>query len=278
MPRAADWAGETGCKWAALSEAMERQLAPVAAEGVAALAPSRGERVIEIGCGAGATSRAIAEAVGPDGRISAVDISPDLAARARARLADLAQATVIEADAARHPFARAGHDALFSQVGCMFFDDPPAAFANLAGALAPGGRAVFAVFAEPAANPWATLALRAAEAVLGPAPAGGDGTPGPFAWSDPETVAPILAGAGFRDVAWQARDLCLAVGAGDAPDPVDRAVALMTRIGPAAARLRTAPAGAADAVAVRLARDLAPHVEGDAVRLPARIRLISARV
>jgi len=276
MPTAADWAGEMGRNWVARVDAMERQLAPLAELGLAVLAPQPGERIVDIGCGGGATSRMIAERVGPEGTVTAVDISPDLVALARRRGEGLSHLTTIEADAEHHPFAPGAHDALFSRLGCMFFDHPEPALANLRRALTPEGRAVFAVFTGPEDNPWGMVPMQAVEAVLGPPPADAPRTPGPFSWADPETVATLLCAAGFAAPGFSAHDLTFAIGDGDARDPVDRAIHLLLRIGPVAARLRDEPEAAAEAVARDLAPRLAPYVCGDAVHMPARALIVEA--
>ncbi len=117
------WEGDMGRNWARLREATDRQLAEVGEAGLNLLNAKPGERVLDLGCGGGTTTLAIAGAVGPSGRVTGVDISPDLVAHARQRLEAFPHATVIEADAASHPFEPASHDALFSRHGCMFFTD-----------------------------------------------------------------------------------------------------------------------------------------------------------
>ena len=277
MATARDWHGHMGRNWAGRCDAMERQLAPLGDVGLAALAPAPGERVIDLGCGAGATAREIAARVGPEGRVTGIDISPELAALARERAQGLRQLSVIEADAQTHPFEPGAHDALFSRVGCMFFDDPPRAFANLHRTLAPGGRAVFVVFTNPGDNPWGALPMAALDSVLGPPPPERAASPGPFSWSDPGLFVPLLEGAGFTGLDWRAHELVLRVGDGPSEDPVERAVHLMLRIGPVAARLREAPAGAGEAVATRLRELLAPYAgAGPLLELPARAWCIEA--
>lgn len=278
------WAGILGATWAAEVETMERQLASVGAIARAALGAAAGERVIDIGSGGGVDTVEIARAVGPGGRVAALDISTELAAVARARLAGMPWAEVVVADATTHPLEQGAYDALYSRLGVMFFDDAVAAFTNLHGALAPGGRVALTVFAPLAQNDWARLPFEVGRDRLGltvpPA-----GRPGPFGWCDPDHFAPILEAAGFTEVAWRGEATALPVGSGFAPDPVDAAVGLSLRIGTLARALNElaatqGPAArAAMEAALRpdLAEVFAPHVRDGAVRLGATVWVVTAR-
>src|SRR5688572_18863343 len=95
-----------------------------------------GERVLDVGCGSGATSRTLAERVAPGGEVEGVDISAPLLAVARSRVGDL-PLRFTEADAAVHE-VRVPVDLVTSRFGVMFFPDPAVAFDNLRRALAPG--------------------------------------------------------------------------------------------------------------------------------------------
>lgn len=275
-----DWAGALGAKWAARVEAMERQLAPMARLGLATLAPRPGERVIDLGCGGAATTRLIGEAVGRSGRVVGVDLAEPLVAIAREVTADQPQVEIVHADAAAHAFEPGGFDALFSRFGSMFFEAPGAAFANLRAGLADGARAVFVVYAPMAENPWALVPHRVGEAVLGPAEPSPPGAPGPFGWSDPDVFETALGEGGFRDVAHEAHDVEVEVGAGEDPDPVARAIALLSDLGPLGRRLGTleeaARPEAAAAVAAALREALEGHVRDGAVRLGARVFVVTA--
>ncbi len=279
MAEALEWAGQMGREWARRVEALDRQLAPAGAVGLGALAPRPGERILDLGCGAGATPAKIVKAVGPDGAVTGIDISPDLLAVARARPGNEG-ATFIEGDAQGWDFEARAYDALFSRFGCMFFADPPAAYANLRRALRPGARVVLTVWRDLAANPWAALPAAVGAEVLGPAEPVAPGAPGPFAWADPMIFRPILEGAGFTGLEWREEPIILQIGgAGEAggADPVARAVAMLMRIGPAARRLKGRPEAARAAVAERLAPVLEPFVSDGWVRMPGLIWVIRAR-
>jgi SAM-dependent methyltransferase len=276
MAEAFEWAGQMGREWSLRVEALDRQLAAAGALGLAALAPRPGECILDLGCGAGATTAKIVKAVGPAGAATGIDISPDLLAVARARPGNEA-ATFLEGDAQGWSFDEAVFDALFSRFGCMFFADPPAAFANLRRALKPGARVVLTVWRDLGANPWAALPAAVGAEVLGPAEPMAPGAPGPFAWVDPMIFRPILEGAGFTALDWKEEPIMLQVGEAGEADPVARAVAMLMRIGPAARRLKGQPEAARAAVAGRLAPVLEPFVSDGWVRMPGLIWVIRAR-
>ena len=158
--------------------------------------------VLDIGCGAGQTTRDAARAA-PAGSAFGVDVSASAIERARelARAEGLSNVTFELADAQTHPYPPERFDLAMSRFGTMFFDDPVAAFANIGRALCPGGRLVMLVWQAPEHNEW-DVAIRRSLAEpgepAGPAPAGTD----PFSLSDPSTVREILETAGFADVAF----------------------------------------------------------------------------
>ncbi len=270
-----EWIGPVGQEWARRGVPLERLLAPAGAAGLGALAPRPGERILDLGCGAGASTEALADAVGPQGHVTGVDVSPDLIALARARLAGRGNIDLIEADAGRHAFAPAGHDALFSRFGSMFFDDPPAALANLRHALAPAARAVFVAWREAARNQWAAVPMTFVQEGLGGAVA--TGGPGPFAWADPAVYRPLLEHAGFDAIRETAHEFMAEIADGDDPDPVARAAAFMARVGPLARRLRDAPESTRREAMGFLAQRLRRHVRDGSVRLLASAWIIEAR-
>ena len=276
MAETFEWAGEMGRKWVRHQEALDRQLASAGAAGLRALAAEPGERVLDLGCGAGATTAEIARAVGPRGGVTGVDVSPDLLAVARRRPGCEA-VTFVDGDAARAALPEAAFDALFSRFGCMFFDEPVAAFANLRRALKPGGRAVLVAWCEAARNPGAAIPAAVGTELLGPAEPAPPGAPGPFAWAEPEIFRAILDGAGFTGTAWQEERIGMTVGeAGDA-HPAERAAALLTQIGILARRLRGQPEATRAEAVSRLGPRLESYVQDGWVRLPGAIWVIRAR-
>jgi ubiquinone/menaquinone biosynthesis C-methylase UbiE len=164
----------------------------------ARLAP--GLRVLDIGSAHGEPGLAIAEAVGPKGHVTLVDLAPDLldiAAR-RPRDAGLRHVATRVADVHDLPFEPGTFDRVTSRLAAMYFADPPTAFAETRRVLAPGGRVVFLVWGSVDQPMFSDIIGRLFKYV---APPDADGSPSPFAYSRAGTLAAALTAAGFVDVA-----------------------------------------------------------------------------
>lgn len=201
VPDQGYWSRSGGSAWADLQTLMDRLYQPIG-EAVADRAdPPIGGRVLDVGCGAGATTLDLARRVGPAGRCTGVDISVPLLEAARRRAAAVANVGFVEADAQTHDFGEAVFDAVTSRFGVMFFADPDAAFANLKRATKPGGALAFACWRAAADNPLTQIPLEAAAPFLPdlPPPPPAD-APGRFAFADPERVRGILRRSGWTDI------------------------------------------------------------------------------
>lgn len=217
----AAWDGDAGAHWVREAARFDAMLRPFGDALVATADPRPGERVLEVGCGTGALAVELARLVAPGGRVTAVDVSgPMLAEAARRAAAAGVDVDWLQADAQVHPFGAGAFDVVTSRFGIMFFDDPAAAFANLAGALAPGGRLVVTCWRDLAVNEWIAGPAGAALAhVLAP-PAADPGRPGPFALADPHRVRSLVSGAGLDGVAVDELDAPMRMG--DSVDDVVR--------------------------------------------------------
>jgi SAM-dependent methyltransferase len=159
-----------------------------------------GERVLDIGCGGGGTTTAIAQAVAPSGEVLGIEISPDLttAFTQRANDAGVSNIHFICADAATVQLADAPFNRLFSRFGSMFFADPHKAFANLHSLLRPGARIDLAVWGPPCDNLWMVEMMGVVRRYVDIPPAI-PRTPGPFAFEDLDYLNEILASGGFSE-------------------------------------------------------------------------------
>ena len=205
------WNGPEGEHWVERESRFDAMLAPFVDPVLDAVAITDGTRVLDVGCGNGALSRA---AAARGGVVTGVDISAPMLARARERAAaEGLSVDFVHADAQVHAFAPE-FDVVVSRFGVMFFADPEAAFANLAGALVPGGRVGFVCWQEIFANEWVAVPGAAMIPVVGVPTPPPPGTPGPFAFADADRVAGILAEAGLADAAITELRLPILVGGG----------------------------------------------------------------
>jgi SAM-dependent methyltransferase len=196
------WSGTSGELWVAEQDRLDRMLAPLVDDLLGAVDLRPGERVLDVGCGTGALSWAAARAVAPGGEVVGIDLSPQMLAAARNREHDGAVGAAVrfdEADAQTVGLAPP-FDAWVSRFGVMFFDDPAAAFANLAGALHPGGRVAFTCWQDLLENEWLVVPVSAALAHVPVPPFPAPGQPGPFSLADPDRVRSLLTGAGLSGV------------------------------------------------------------------------------
>ena len=270
------WNEVAGPSWVEQEDMLDAQISEL---GLAAMERAGVEadwRVLDVGCGCGQTSLQLAERVGPGGAVLGVDISQPMLERARARAAGVGIENLRfeRSDAQTASFA-GPFDLAFSRFGVMFFDDPTAAFANLRRALGPVGRLAFVCWQGLHRNPWMRVPLMAvAPYVEMPAPPE-PGAPGPFAFADAERVAGILAGAGFRDVAFESLERTLRVGGAAG---LDGAVEFLLRMGPVAAALREAGEPTLRQAAGAVREALAPHAGAEGVSMECAAWIVTARV
>ena len=268
------WNGPGGQRWADRQEVQDILLAPVADILIDRAKPEMGERVIDVGCGSGATTVALARKVGPTGRVLGVDVSAPMLARARQNAPPELPVDFALADATVHPFDPANFDLLASRFGVMFFAEPELSFANLHKALRPSGRLAFACWREPRENPWMTAPLQAVYRHAPKLPQPGPDDPGPFSFASEARVHRILGRAGFTRIAMEPCHLVLDVAIGRG---LDAAVQGALEIGPASRALQDQPADVRAAAAGSIREALVPFAKGQTVPLDASIWLVTAR-
>jgi len=271
--QAASWNGSSGRAWTERQAFMDRLLQPVSDALLASPDIRAGIRVVDIGCGTGGTTLELARLVGPEGHVLGLDISAPMLARARERTPAGTPVDFVEADATIYPFPPAAADLLFSRFGVMFFAEPALAFANMRKALKPGGRVIFACWRDPNDNPYFTVALDAARAVLPPQPPVDTDVPGPFAFADRRKVERILDEAGYREIALRPLDLMFDEGAGGG---LAAAVESALQIGAVSRALQDQPETVRAAAAAAISAALAAHETPDGVMVLGRIWIVTA--
>lgn len=262
------WNNAGGRTWVELQETLDALFAGVAAELVAATAPSAGARFLDIGCGAGATTLAMARRAACLG----ADISAPLieAAKRRAAAEGVAGATFVVGDAQVHPFEAEAFDGVISRFGVMFFDDPVAAFRNIRTAVRPGGALTFVAWRSPAENPFMTTAARAAAPFLPSLPAPAPDAPGQFGLARRARIEQVLADSGWSDIDVRPLDL-------DAVLPEPDLATYVARMGPVGAALQALDAPDRARASQTVLRAFAPFVRDGAARFNLACWLVSAR-
>lgn len=283
-----EWRGERVARWVRQAAGLDRQFAPVTSVLFDAAALVPGEAVLDVGCGTGPTTRRAARTVGASGRVSGLDISPDMldAAAQEPVDADAAHIEWVVADATTWTPEDAAFDVVLSRFGVMFFSDPARAFTNLAGATRPGGRLAFVVWQRRDESPLFAVPLHAAVVALRAqrvdrTAAGitiddflADDATGPFSLHDPGHLTRLLTGAGWSGVHVDRHRLPLTFSGGLPPT---EAAAAALDFGPTRALLAgldREPVAVAEAA---IADVLGTHVDVDGlVELTAAVQVVTA--
>jgi SAM-dependent methyltransferase len=270
------WNEKSGPKWVAEQAVLDAMIAPFGAKVMAALAPSAGEHVVDVGCGCGETSLELGRRVTARGGVLGIDISVPMLARARERAAAerLEHVRFVAGDAQTHRFAPDAADAIFSRFGVMFFADPAAAFANLRATLRAGGRLGFVCWQPITENPWMLTPLMAVAGIVPLPPPPPPDAPGPFAFGDRDRVAGLLGRAGFRDVAFESYRTDIAVAGGA---DLDRSVQFLLQFGPLCAVLGEAGPDAIARVRAAVGDAIAPFATARGVAMPSAAWIVTAR-
>lgn len=272
------WNGDAGKRWADCDALMESILSPITAALLEHLDLDGCKAALDVGCGGGSQSVQLARRLGPGSTVTGIDISAPMLAVARekanAPAPDCAKLEFVQADASSFAFEAQGFDLLFSRFGVMFFDDPQAAFANMATALRPGARLAFACWRGLRDNDWAWLPLQTALQHVPPPEPPDPHAPGPFALADEDRVNDILSGAGLTDIAMQTHAATMVFGD---DGTLEGAISQLARIGPLSRLLAEQPDEVERQVSAGLATDLQPYFSDGALRLPGSVWFVTAR-
>lgn len=214
---AAAWDGDEGDDWVRERERHDRAIRPYHEALLAAVPVESTDRVLDVGCGNGETTRETARRAA-DGSALGIDLSSRMIENARtlAQREGVRNAVFEHGDVQAYPFDDEVHDLCISRFGAMFFADRDAAFANFARSMRPGGRLGLVAWRSPAENEWFRCvfgALTAGRDLPMPVP----GTPGPYGLADADVTRRALEGAGFADIAFEPIDKPFWVGT-DATD------------------------------------------------------------
>ena len=268
------WRRDGAEQYREYEETNEAVIAPFGEAMLEAARLQPGERVLDVGCGQGSSTIEAAEQVAPSGTVVGIDISSAMLQAAQARLAasGLGNVELLEADAQVHPFEAESFDAVISRFGVMFFDDPQAAFANLARALRPGGRLHFTCPQDPLKSEWVAVAFGAAVKATGRTPeVGPPGAPGPFAFADGDHLTSLLTASGFCDTRLESAVRPVRLG-----KDVEAAVGYILSLPESKQLFAGTPQETVRAAATALREGFATYVGSDGVVLDAAAWLVSA--
>jgi len=269
------WNTVAGPRWVASPGFRERRNLETLALLLDRLRLEGGESVLEIGCGTGAVTLPLAQAVGAQGRVVAVDIAEPMLEAARRTLdaSGLRNVTLCLGDAQVMALEQGAFDVATSRMGVMFFADPIAAFRNIAGALRPDGRLVFACWAPLAENRHWLISYEIALRHLGPAAPAETSLPGPLAFGDPDFVRRVLTAAGLTGITIDRAHPTI-IG-GSAEEEAKQAL----QMGPTARLIeaKQPPEALRQVIAEEIAAAFAAEAASGPIRLPATIFLVAAR-
>jgi SAM-dependent methyltransferase len=262
------WSDGGGLDWITFDTQLDELFAGVNAALLQSASPKASDKILDIGCGTGATTRDFSKhSATADG----IDISTTMLAHAQKSAPE--NTTFTRADAQIEPLTAAHYDHLVSRFGVMFFDEPVTAFTNLRHALKPTGHLTMACWAPFKQNPWFTIPRFIATDLLGSPPPFAPRAPGPFAFADTDYALDILTQAGFSNPTVSTKDVPLTLKGTAA-----NAARLSSYIGPADSVIR-AQGGTDDDKAKIIAQTqerLKQYEQDGSVTVPAKIHIYTA--
>lgn len=272
LEQAQAWDGDEGLRWAQQEERYDASGAAHAVHLLRTAAIEPHDRVLDIGCGCGSTTREAA-VLADRGHALGVDLSEQMLARARQRAAEqhVTNVTFVRTDAQAHAFEPSSFDVVISKFGVMFFADPVAAFTNMKRAVRSGGRLTMLTWQEFCANPW-LMKVRDALAGRADLPAPPKSVPGPFGLVDPDHVRRVLERSGWSDA--RLTEINEPVQLGD--DPED-AFTFVSQMGITRGLIEGMDEAAREMASQRLRAALREAGTDAGVALPSRSWLVEAR-
>ena len=268
-----NWNGVGGEHWVNHAARHDRALAAYGRAVLDAAAIRPTDRVLDIGCGTGALTRAAAR-LATEGTALGVDIGGPMIEAARAQTAAEGPANVAfeQGDAQVRPFVADGLDLVISRFGVMFFDDPAAAFANVRRGTTDRARLAFVCWRSLLDNDWMTVPAGALAEHVGFPDLGGPDAPGPFSLAEPDRLRAVLDAGGFGTVTIDEVAHPMWLGT-----DVDDAVGYMRNQSIARAMFQDKPADLVDRAVDALRTTLEGIAGPDGITLPGRAWLVTAR-
>lgn len=267
------WNEEGGRKWVENIDVVEAFILPLSDALVDEIDARPGEKVLDVGCGGGVTSRRLADAVGTGGSVLGVDVSAPILSVANRRAA-AANLEFRLGDAASLDLGENTFDVITSRFGVMFFDDPVKAFSNLHSSLKPSGRLVFLCWRTLDENPWMSETGKAAFAIVPPpadAPPPDPTAPGPFSLGEKAHLSGILEAAGYSGITVTAQDMPLNMG------QVDETVDFLMKMGPAAEAARDAAPDQLDAIRAAVRKVVGRFETSEGIIVPTASWIVRAQ-
>lgn len=270
MVTATQWSGMASCPWVEAQALIDRVLQPFEDVLVDAVAASGARHVLDIGCGTGSTTRAVARLLGNAGRSLGNDISEPMIGAAQALTErEGSSASFVCSDAQRYSFELAAFDMIISRFGVMFFDDSVQAFENLRRAARVGGELCFIAWRSPEENPFMTAAERAAAPLLPNLPPRQVDEPGQFGLADARRVRSLLEKSDWREIEIEPIDRQCTL-------PESELTRYATRFGPVGRVLQEADAQTRTQVATVVRSAFDPYVHGPEARFTAACWIVRA--
>jgi SAM-dependent methyltransferase len=267
----AHWNGVAGRNWVDAEGLIDRMMKPLEVLIVDAVVPGKPTTVLDVGCGTGAVTVALARRLGQESRVTAIDISEPMLAGAQARAArEGVAASFIRGSAETHPFDPGAYDMIVSRFGVMFFDDDIRAFRNLRRATKPGGRLCFLAWRSSSQNPFITVAERAAIPLLPNLATRKPEGPGPFNLADPDRLDGILRDSGWSGIGLRPVDVTCSFSEKDL-------VQYVTRLGPIGQIFADLDEPTRAKVIETVVPAFAPFLEGGEVRHTAAVWMATAQ-
>jgi SAM-dependent methyltransferase len=265
------WNGAAGEAWVEAQDTLDRMLKPHEDLLLEVPFEESARTALDVGCGTGSTTLAVARRLGANAQSTGIDISEPMLAAARARAErDGMPARFILGDVQRYAFEPASFDAIVSRFGVMFFDDPVRAFTNLRGAARSNAELRFITWRSPEENPFMTAAERAAAPLLPNMPSPAPDAPGRFSFADPHRVLRILEEGGWTEIEIRPVDVGCAF-------PEKELAGYATRFGPLSRILHELDEHTRTTVADAVRAAFDPFVVGAEVRFDAACWMVGAR-